>query len=347
MDYYVDMLISLAIMLIGVKFIFCELEGKTAKKRGLISWYLKLTKPFKYVRTRSIIFMSVICYMVASAQYIFTMEWFVELVGFIAVGVIFDALSQFVGFYYNKVRFKKDIQQAFIARDEINKAMQVGGSDLVQQSLPTYSNQEIVSKYLNEQTHLAMISLDGGEYVSSFKHLPPITYVVEAQEEKAQEKLVDHNVKVTKLTNEGKLPFKDERLDVVVSELANYDKYDLYRVVKPGGYILVNQLGSDNYRELINIFLPFKLNSHWNLETGSRTLSEIGLEIVDGVEEHGYVRFNTLTSFIQFMKQITKADITQDRFMNFYGQVLKQIKEKSYFELTTHRFMIIARKKEL
>lgn len=25
-----------------------------------------------------------------------------------------------------------------------------------------------------------------------------------------------------------------------------YDKYDLYRVVKPGGYIIVNQMGSDN-----------------------------------------------------------------------------------------------------
>ncbi len=47
------------------------------------------------------------------------------------------------------------------------------------------------------------------------------------------------------------------------------------------------------------------------------------------------------------MKGITRADITQDRFMNFYGQVLKQIKEKSYFELTTHRFMVVARKKEL
>ena len=83
------------------------------------------------------------------------------------------------------------------------------------------------------QTHLATISFDGGEYVAAFEHLPPLTYVVEAQYEKAEEKLADRNVKVTKLTNEGKLPFKDERIDVIVNELSNYDKYDLYRVVKP------------------------------------------------------------------------------------------------------------------
>ena len=47
------------------------------------------------------------------------------------------------------------------------------------------------------------------------------------------------------------------------------------------------------------------------------------------------------------MKSITRADITHDRFINFYGQVLKQIKEKSYFELTTHRFMVVAKKKKL
>ncbi len=347
MDYYVYMLVSLAIMLVSVKFIFCELEGRTARKKGLLSWYLKLSKPFKYIRTRSIILMSIFCYMIVSVQPIFTIQWLIELVGFVAVGVIFDGISQLAGYYFNKVRFKKDIRNALVTKDEINKAIELPDNDLVQQSMPVYSSHEIVSRYLNEQTHLAAISLDGGDYISSFEKLPPITYAVEAQFEKAKEKLSNQSIKVTRLTSEGKLPFKDERLDVVVNELANYDKYDLYRVVKPGGYILVNQMGSDNYCELINTFLPFKLHSQWNLESGSRTLSEIGLEIVDGVEEHGYVRFNSLTSFIHFMKEITHTDISQDRFINFYGHVLKQIKEKSYYELTTHRFMVVARKKEL
>ncbi|MEE0660791.1 MAG: hypothetical protein UCK65_05660, partial [Thomasclavelia ramosa] len=243
--------------------------------------------------------------------------------------------------------FRKKINEALLMKSEIAKAMNETANALVQQSLPTYSSHEIAARYFNDDTHLATISFDGGEYVAAFEHLPPLTYVVEAQYEKAEEKLADRNVKVTKLTNEGKLPFKDERIDVIVNELSNYDKYDLYRVVKPGGYIIVNQMGSDNYKELINIFLPFKLHGRWDREASCQTLSDIGLEIIDSVEEHGYVRFDTLASFIQFMKGITKADITQDRFMNFYSHVLKQIKDKKYFELTTHRFMVVARKKEL
>ena len=347
MNYYIYMLVTLAVMLVVFKFIFCEIEAYNAKKRSILSWYFKLNESFKYVRTKSIILMGVFCYMIVSIQPFFSFEWFTEMIGFIAVAVICDGISQFVGYHYAKIRFKKDISNAIVAKNEILKAINVTKDELVQQSKPTYSSQNVILKYVDDDTHLATISLDGGEFISSFDKLPPITYVVESQYEKATEKLADKNVKVTHLTDDGKLPFKDERLDVVVSELANYDRYDLYRVVKPGGYILVDQMGSDNYREIMNIFLPFKIKGRWDLETGSKLLSEIGLEIVEGFEEHGFVRFNTLTSFITFMKSITRADITHDRFINFYGQVLKQIKEKSYFELTTHRFMVVAKKKKL
>ena len=113
MDYYVYMLVLLALMLVGVKFIFCELEGYLAKKRGLLNWYLKLAEPFKYARTRSIIFMCIFCYMIVSTQYIFSIEWLIELIGFVAVGVIFDGISQVVGYYYNKIRFRKNIHKKF------------------------------------------------------------------------------------------------------------------------------------------------------------------------------------------------------------------------------------------
>lgn len=347
MEYYLYVLSSLALMLVTIKLVFCIMEERTARRRGVLSWYLRFNEPFKYHRTGSIIFMCVLCYTAASIQDFFSMQWFVEMLGFVAVGVIFDGLGQFLGFYYNKIRFRKRINEAILMKAEINQAINDSTTGLMQQSLPTYSSNEIASKYFKEDSHLATISFDGGEYVSLFNNLPPITYVVEARQEQAEAKLANRNVKVTKLTHEGKLPFKDERLDVIVNELSNYDKYDLYRVVKPGGYIIVNQMGSDNYKELINIFLPFKLHGRWDKETGAKTLSDIGLEIVDSVEEHGYIRFDSLASFIQFMKGITRADVTQDRFINFYSQVLKQIKEKNYFELTTHRFMIVAKKKVL
>ena len=46
MEYYIYMLISLAVMLTAIKLIFCELEGRTAQKKSILSWYTKLNEPF-------------------------------------------------------------------------------------------------------------------------------------------------------------------------------------------------------------------------------------------------------------------------------------------------------------
>ena len=42
--------------------------------------------------------MCVICYAIASVQAMFTTEWFVEMLGFIAVGVICDGLASILDF---------------------------------------------------------------------------------------------------------------------------------------------------------------------------------------------------------------------------------------------------------
>ncbi|MEI3326824.1 MAG: hypothetical protein V8R64_10465 [Thomasclavelia sp.] len=48
----------------------------------------------------------IFCYMIVSTQFIFSIEWLIELIGFVAVGVIFDGISQVVDdYYYNKIPF--------------------------------------------------------------------------------------------------------------------------------------------------------------------------------------------------------------------------------------------------
>ena len=75
---------------------------------------------------------------------------------------------------------------------------------------------------------------------------------MELNPSKAREKLEDKGIKVTTFTSQGKMPFKDEKIDIAVNELSNYDKFEMYRILKPGGYLVVDQLGSDNYKEIIS-----------------------------------------------------------------------------------------------
>ena len=133
--------------------------------------------------------------------------WFLQLLGFIAVGVISDALSQIVYYYYINFRFKKDIVESEELKNEIEQAVLNQGEELMQQTIPSYEPHRIIEDYLNEENHLAVISVDGGNFTSQFEKLPPITYSVELNPTKARETLEEKGVKVTTFTSQGKIAF--------------------------------------------------------------------------------------------------------------------------------------------
>ena len=61
--------------------------------------------------------------MIVSVEKAFSTMWFLQLLGFIAVGVISDALSQIVYYYYINFRFKKDIVESEELKNEIEQAV--------------------------------------------------------------------------------------------------------------------------------------------------------------------------------------------------------------------------------
>ena len=331
MEYYIVLLVFYAITLIFLRLVFAEIEGRQARKMSNVRYFLRYHSKFVYRNQFSIIFVAFLCYMIVSVEKAFSTMWFLQLLGFIAVGVISDALSQIVYYYYINFRFKKDIVESEELKNEIEQAVLNQGEELMQQTIPSYEPHRIIEDYLNEENHLAVISVDGGNFTSQ-----------------ARETLEEKGVKVTTFTSQGKMPFKDEKLDVVVNELSNYDKFEMYRILKPGGYLVVDQLGSDNYKEIINMFIPFKLKGQWNKEACQSTLTEIGFDIVDSYEDVGHIRFHSLSAVLAFMKSISPERVEKyEQFMNFYADVLKKIKKNQFYEITTHKFMVIARKNDM
>lgn len=346
MNYYIYMLISLVGLLTLIKLVFSEMEGRMAKKQTNIKWYLHYGDSFSYGRTNSIIFMCVFCYLISSQQQVLSMMWFVELIGFLAVGVIADALSQFACHYYIRARFSKKIQESKALKQEIKEVVEhIEYDDTPIETKFNYDVYHEVKPYINQEDHMAIVSIDGGEFVSAFPDLPPITYVVEGNSDKAKEALDAKNLKVTSYTKDGKMPFKDDKLDIVINELANYDKFEMYRVVKPGGYVIIDQMGSDNFKEIINMFIPFKMKGSWDKKSCGETLHDIGFDIVGGCEDRSFIRFHTLSSVFNFMHKLSPERVEKyEIYINFYAAILKSIKEKSFFDLTTHKFMVIAKR---
>lgn len=348
MDYYFEMLITFIIMLLILKVGFAEFEGRQARKTTNVKYFMKYEGKYSYQKQPSIVFITVLCYIMVSFQTPFTTIWFLELLGFVAAGVVGNTVSQVLYHYYVHYRFKKDIQEAIEIKKEVDIAIADQGEQLMQQSLPHYDTHTITNQYMQEDKHVAIVSVDGGEFTSQYSYLPPITYAVETNTLQAKTKLEERGVKVTSLTSQGKMPFKDEKIDVIINELSNYDKFEMYRVLKPNGYLIVDQVGSENYKEIINMFIPFRIKGQWNKDSCQKTLKDIGFDLINGFEDIGHIRFDSLAALLTFIKSISPERVEKyEQFINFYADALRKIKNKGFFELTTHRFLVIAQKKDI
>ena len=198
MEYYIVLLVFYAITLIFLRLVFAEIEGRQARKMSNVRYFLRYHSKFVYRNQFSIIFVAFLCYMIVSVEKAFSTMWFLQLLGFIAVGVISDALSQIVYYYYINFRFKKDIVESEELKNEIEQAVLNQGEELMQQTIPSYEPHRIIEDYLNEENHLAVISVDGGNFTSQFEKLPPITYSVELNPTKARERCQSNNFYFTR-----------------------------------------------------------------------------------------------------------------------------------------------------
>ncbi len=345
MYYYISIVSVWAITFFILKIVFSESEGRRNKKNHNIVWFIYLDHPFQYNRLRNLIWLCVLSYMLTSMQHFFSVLWFIECFGFITVGILTDALGQVCTHYYTRWRFGDNIKYANALYQEMREALLHPDYTEVHETDPTYALENIVSRHMDMDDHVAIVSRDGGDFVSGFKNLPPLTYVVESNVTKAMKKLENKEVKVTSYTKYNTLPFKDERMDILVNVLSSYDKSEAYRVLKSGGYLIIDQIGSDNYKEIVGTIVPYQITQPWNRDVCCQELSDIGMEIVDSMEEQGYIRFQSLTSFFAFVHRFSPERIEHfERYINFYAKALEEIKKNKFYDITTHRFVVIAKK---
>ena len=344
-------LFILLAIFIGMMFLmqigFFELTRKKMIKDENVNWFLSLNKPFSYNRVKYMIFLCTFCYIITGMDEIFTLSWFVYLVLFVAMGIVADAVVQYLTIIYGKKRCHKEIQEATLLENELLQITQAMYDDMTyEESEEQYDDEALLQQYLQPEDHLGIISVDQGQFADSLNTLPEATYVVEpyGDIEPVKEKLADKQMKVTKLTPSGQLPFKDEKMDIVMCEYSNYDKFEIKRVLKNYGYMIINQRGTTNLKEFYQIYMPFGMKGTWDAYSCAGTLTDAGLKVLDKQDDYGTIRFHSVQSIHSYFKKYSPEFSNINKYKIFYLKALKSIKEKNYYELSTHRFYVIAQK---
>ena len=338
--------IIMTCVMIMMRFIFVEIDGRSAIKRSNMAYFLNLKDKFKYKRIGNNFMLIGFALLFFTDIDLMTMEGLLYFVVFFLIAVISDYISSIAYHHYGRNRYKQQIEEAGQFYEVLNNALvkdvypddaYIYGQD--------YEFEDVLKDYVEPNDHMVCLSGDGGEMMSHFNEYPQVAFLIDRKSDVAKERMIDTPVRLTTLTKDQRYPFKDERMDVVVCYNENFSPEEGKRILKNGGSLLINQLGSENLSELYAFLGPRVLLGNWNLENLKKGLKNHGYQILMGHEERAEIRFRTLAAFLEYFKDFgfTKKEELR-KYVNQYFQIHNAIEKYGFYSMKTHRFYVAARK---
>jgi len=213
----------------------------------------------------------------------------------------------------------------------------------------------MVHQYLNANSKLLDMGTGGGEHLLTFKHPHNNTCATEAYPpnfELCKRTLTPLGIDVRQVFNDDYLPFKNDVFDIIINRQAFFDISEVYRLLKPNGLFITQQVGDLNNNELrrflINDFNEIKGIEH-TLESNVALIKSKGLTILNSDECFPNQNFLDVGALVYYAK------IIEWEFPNFsVDSCFKQlcllqsiVEDQGFIESKQHRFIIVAQKPNL
>jgi SAM-dependent methyltransferase len=211
---------------------------------------------------------------------------------------------------------------------------------------------EIVRQYLNPNSILLDMGTGGGEYLLTLNHPYCNTFATEAYPpnfELCKNKLKPLGIDVRQVLNDNYIPFENEMFDIIINRYEFFDINEVYRLLKPGGLFITQQVGGLNNKELSRLLISdFKevISSDFTLENNIKLIQGKGLTILKSNEYFPKLKFFDVGAVVYFAK------IIEWEFPNFtVNSCFKQlcdlqllIEQQGFIESAEHRFIVVAQK---
>ncbi|MFR1709547.1 MAG: class I SAM-dependent methyltransferase [Clostridium sp.] len=220
-----------------------------------------------------------------------------------------------------------------------------------EESLP-WNYDEIVRQYLNPNSILLDMGTGGGEYLLTLNHSYCNTFATEAYPpnfEFCQKTLKPLGIDVRKVFNDKYLPFEGEMFDIIINRHEAFDVNEVYRLLKPNGLFITQQVGGLNNKELSRLLInDFKeiITSEHTLKNNLMLIQNKGLTILKSDEYFPKLKFFDVGALVYFAK------IIEWEFPNFsvdscFKQLCKLqsiVEQQGFIESKEHRFVLVAQK---
>ena len=250
---------------------------------------------------------------------------------------------------------KKEYLAAWKAEEEIAHIRgwdfsHIAGRYTEQDDLP-WDYRSVIGQYLTPEMKLLDIDTGGGEFLLSLDHPCDKTAATENYPPNVQlckEVLLPLGIEFRAGDGKGKLPFADGSFDIVINRHGDFNAEEIYRVLKPNGLFITQQVGAENDRELVKLLcgetkLPFP---EQYLSITSQKFRDAGFNILHGEECFRPIKFFDVGALVWFARIIEwefpgfSVDTHVENLLN--AQIL--LEQHGSIDANIHRFLLVAQK---
>lgn len=151
------------------------------------------------------------------------------------------------------------------------------------------------------------------------------------------------------------LPFRSASFDMVTNRHGELVAAEVFRLLRPGGWLVTQQVGSATNREIRRWFRSDTAEaSHlgrttgsqvWDLSTARRQLEAAGFSVECAEEASHICRFTDAGAMAYYLKAVRweVPDFDVDRYAEQLLSLHRHIEATGYFESSFHQFLLVAR----
>jgi len=226
----------------------------------------------------------------------------------------------------------------------------IDGRYTEQDDIP-WNYREIILRHLTPEMKLLDIDTGGGEFLLSLNHPHKNTAATENYPPNAvlcQETLLPLGIDFRRSDGKETLPFDDSRFDMVINRHGDFHAEEIFRILKPGGLFITQQVGAENDRELVELLcgktaLPFP---EQYLSVAVRKFRNTGFAILEKDECFRPIKFFDVGALVWFARIIEWEfpDFSVDTHITQLLNAQRILDENGCIEGKIHRFVLVAQK---
>lgn len=223
------------------------------------------------------------------------------------------------------------------------------------QDRPPWSYEQLAREALAGADSALDMGTGGGEVLLTLRDvLPEDTVATEGWPPNvpvAQRALNPHGIAVVDYDAEAAdpmMPFPDERFAVVLNRHEAYRTDEVFRVLRPGGVFVTQQVDGRDFEETQALFGGRSGYSHITLAHLRAEAVTAGFEVTRAVEWAGRSRFHDVGALVHYFSMVP-WEVPEDFGVDRYADVLLDLHRRGPARgepvtFTTRRFHLLARK---